>query len=108
MLDCFFSYNYAGRGEELFGGLDIWKDENYRHLQGTYPVILLSITNVKKDTYADAREEIINVIDDLFRKFKRSWKNDSEEQKKEYSFMSLIGNLRIIGFPTPCTNFHHI
>lgn len=89
MLGCFFSERYAGKGEELFDGLDIWKEEKYRQLQGTYPVIFLSFANVKKDTYASAREGIISVIDDLFRNFKRSWKNDSDEQKKEYSFMSL-------------------
>ncbi|HAP03568.1 MAG TPA: hypothetical protein DCQ87_06200 [Lachnospiraceae bacterium] len=89
MLGCFFSERYAGKGEELFDGLDIWKEEKYRQLQGTYPVIFLSFANVKKDTYASAREGIISVIDDLFKNFKRSWKNDSDEQKKEYSFMSL-------------------
>ena len=38
MLKCFFSNQYEGR-KELFEGLDIWKDEEYRKLQGTYPVI---------------------------------------------------------------------
>lgn len=42
MLKCFFSNKYEGRGD-LFEGLDIWKDEKYRALQGTYPVIFLSV-----------------------------------------------------------------
>jgi len=35
MVEKFFSLRYAGRGEELFGGLKVWQDEKYRALQGT-------------------------------------------------------------------------
>ena len=38
MLNCFFSRQYAERGD-LFEGLSIWEEEKYRELQGTYPVI---------------------------------------------------------------------
>ena len=38
MLEKFFSVQYAGR-EDLFQGLAIWKNEKYRKIQGTYPVI---------------------------------------------------------------------
>ena len=41
MLDCFFSTKYANRSD-LFEGLDIWRYEEYRKFQGTYPVIFLS------------------------------------------------------------------
>lgn len=47
MLEKFFSVQYAGR-EDLFRGLAIWKEEKYRRLQGTYPVISLSFANVKE------------------------------------------------------------
>lgn len=50
MLEQFFSVKYAGR-QELFKGLSIWEDENYHHLQGTYPVISLSFANVKARNY---------------------------------------------------------
>ena len=33
MLDYFFSNKYAGRGD-LFEGLEIWKEERFRELQG--------------------------------------------------------------------------
>ena len=33
MLEKFFSVEYAGRSD-LFEGLDIWKEEKYRRLQG--------------------------------------------------------------------------
>ena len=46
MVEQFFSVKYAGHGD-LFEGLSIWKEEEYRQLQGTYPVISLSFTLAK-------------------------------------------------------------
>ena len=57
MLEKFFSVEYAGRGD-LFEGLDIWKEEKYRALQGTYPVISLSFANVKEQDYQTTRKKI--------------------------------------------------
>lgn len=50
MLECFFSNKYKDRGD-LFEGLDIWKEGQYRELQGTYPVIFLSFAKIKQTTY---------------------------------------------------------
>ena len=50
MLDYFFSVNHADKGY-LFEGLEIWNDEKYRKLQGTYPVIYLSFANIKERNY---------------------------------------------------------
>ncbi|MDE7211690.1 MAG: AAA family ATPase, partial [Lachnospiraceae bacterium] len=47
MVERFFSTKYAGEGA-LFSGLNIWKDEKYWELQGTYPVISLSFAPVKE------------------------------------------------------------
>ena len=47
MTEQFFSVDYADRGD-LFEGLSIWKEEKYRTLQGTYPVISLSFARVKE------------------------------------------------------------
>ena len=46
MTEQFFSMEYAGRSD-LFEELEIWNDEKYRNLQGTYPVISLSFANIK-------------------------------------------------------------
>ena len=46
----------AGGG--LFEGLDIWKDEKYRGLQGTYPVIFLSFAKIKQNIYEGAIKQI--------------------------------------------------
>ena len=50
MVEQFFSIDYADRSD-LFEHLAIWKDDKYRNLQGTYPVISLSFANVKEPTY---------------------------------------------------------
>ena len=45
MIKCFFSNKYEGR-RDLFEGLDIWEDEKYLELQGTYPVIFFSFAKI--------------------------------------------------------------
>ncbi len=50
MVRCFLSMKYAGRGEELFGGLAVWDDAPMRALQGTMPIVYLSFADCKADT----------------------------------------------------------
>ncbi len=57
MLERFFSNQYAGQGE-IFENLAIWKNENYRELQGTYPVLFLSFAGIKEQNIEDAIESI--------------------------------------------------
>ena len=64
-LDYFFSNRYAGRGD-LFEGLEIWEDEKYRALQGTYPVIFVTFAGVKGSNYPDALAGIKKQIASLF------------------------------------------
>ena len=52
----------------LFEGLSIWKQEKYRRLQGTYPVIFLSFADVKQNNYHDAVQKIKNIIVDAYRR----------------------------------------
>ena len=66
MLNCFFSNKYAGRGD-LFHGLSIWEDEEYRQLQGTYPVIFLSFAEVKSTSFYEARNTIAAIINDVYK-----------------------------------------
>ena len=47
-VEAFFSHAYAGRGEELFGGLAVWEDAGMRALQGSVPVISVSFAKVKE------------------------------------------------------------
>ena len=62
MLECFFSNAYAGRGEELFGGLSVWENEKMRAEQGQWPVIFLSFAGVKESSFHEAREGILKQL----------------------------------------------
>lgn len=68
MLEKFFSVEYASRGE-LFEGLSVWREESYRLIQGTYPVIFLSFANIKEASYSDARKVICQNITKLYNQF---------------------------------------
>ena len=67
MTEQFFSVEYAGCGE-LFQGLSIWESEQYRKLQGSYPVIFLSFAGIKENTFKEARRSICRTIEELYNK----------------------------------------
>ena len=67
MLEYFFSIRNAGKGV-LFENLDIWKEEAYRKLQGTCPVIFLSFAGVKAGTYEEAYGDIRRLISREYRR----------------------------------------
>ncbi len=67
MLDEFFSVKYEGKSE-LFQGLEIWQEEEYRSMQGTWPVISLSFANVKEPTYEMAKRRICQILTDIYNK----------------------------------------
>ena len=69
MLECFFSNKYEGRSD-LFEGLDIWKDEKYREIQGTYPLIFLSFAGVKYVDYETTRRVMNGLIADLCNRYR--------------------------------------
>ena len=90
MLKCFFSNQYEGR-KELFEGLDIWKDEEYRKLQGTYPVIFLSFADIKGNTFEMARQQICIKILDLYEENEYLLEGDilGESEKAFYKSVSM-------------------
>ena len=65
MLNCFFSTKYKDRAE-LFEGLKIWEYEEYRKMQGTYPVIFLSFAGIKERDYESAVYGISRNISKLY------------------------------------------
>ena len=85
MLDCFFSNKYADRAD-LFEGLSIWQDEEYRKLQGTYPVIFLSFAAVKAGNLEDAKTQIKQEIARLYRENRNLMKEDifGEDERELY------------------------
>ena len=90
MLKCFFSNQYEGR-KELFEGLDIWKDEEYRKLQGTYPLIFLSFADIKGNTFEMARQQICIKILDLYEENEYLLEGDilGESEKAFYKSVSM-------------------
>ena len=90
MLKCFFSNQYEGR-KELFEGLDIWKDEKYRKLQGTYPAIFLSFADIKGNTFEMARQQICIKILDLYEENEYLLEGDmlGESEKAFYKSVSM-------------------
>lgn len=68
MLNCFFSNAFAGRSD-LFEGLKIWKNEEFRKIQGTYPVIFLSFAEVKNNTFENMKKNISSIFYELYDKF---------------------------------------
>ena len=89
MLECFFSNKYKDRGD-LFEGLDIWKEEKYRKLQGTYPVIFLSFAGIKGNTFEMSKKQIGDKIVELYESnrflLKSEFISDTEKKKDIYLF----------------------
>lgn len=68
MIEQFFSVDYADR-RQLFEGLRIWEDQDYRELQGKYPVLSLSFANIKEKNYASTRKKICQLLSNLYAKY---------------------------------------
>ena len=85
MLECFFSNKYKDRGN-LFEGLNIWKEEKYRKLQGTYPVIFLSFAGIKGNTFEMSKKQIGDKIVELYESNRFLLKSEciSDTEKKRY------------------------
>ena len=89
MIKCFFSNEYRDR-RDLFEGLDIWKDEKYRELQGTYPVIFLSFAAIKQNNYQDTIAKIKKIICSLYQSFifLKDWDGLTDEEKNNVKRIS--------------------
>ena len=90
MVEQFFSVNYANRGD-LFEGFDIWKEEKYRQLQGTYPVIFLSFADIKETDFETTSYQMRKLLSNQYEKYSFLQESDvlSEAEKvffKEMTF----------------------
>ena len=83
MTEQFFSLEYAGR-RDLFEGLSIWEREEYRGIQGTYPVISLSFAGIKEDNFRSVRLKTGQLITELFDKYRflSDWEGLSLKEKE--------------------------
>ena len=92
MVENFFSIQSKAE-ENLFTGLEIWKEEKYRELHGKYPVIFLSFASVKGDTYSDVREGIVQTILDLYAKYDYLRQSDALNEKEKAYFDYVNGEM---------------
>ena len=90
MIEHFFSVAYSGKSD-LFQNLSIWKEEKYRKLQGTYPVLFLSFAGVKETTFPDMRKSICQIIENLYNKYDFLLESGhlNEKEKKVYEKISV-------------------
>ncbi|MCD7745462.1 MAG: ATP-binding protein [Lachnospiraceae bacterium] len=83
MVEQFFSIDCAGSG--LFNDLKIWSYEKMRALQGSYPVISLSFSDIKENSYAQVRGKLCESIVDLYNHYDFLAEGDLlNEREKEY------------------------
>ena len=81
-LKYFFSMKNAEENKKLFEGLDISKSEYFKY-QGQYPVLFLSLKDVKQSTWESSFRDIKDLIDSLYSEYKDVRESlDLKEQKK--------------------------
>ncbi len=85
MLEQFFSVNYA-QEKAVFEKLNIWEYEEYRGLQGTYPVIFLSFSRVKGNSYPYTRMMMNQILTEMYGRNRYLLDGDllSEAEKKYF------------------------
>ncbi len=87
-VEKFFSVKYAKR-EDLFQGLEIWKEEAYRRLKGTYPVISLSFATIKDTKYEVVRKRICQILTSLYSEYRFLVEGDLLDEKEKSFFASV-------------------
>lgn len=88
MMECFFSNQYAGRGD-LFEGLSIWREEYYRKLQGTYPVIFMSFAGVKTGKIEEMKAVVRQLITEVYDQHKNIMKSDRFDDRDRKAFQAV-------------------
>lgn len=91
MVEQFFSVNYAGT--DIFHGMNIWKEEKYREIQGTYPVIALSFSTIKETSYSDVKKKICILIQLLYNKCDFLLKENVLNIKEKEYFLSVSADM---------------
>ena len=83
MIETFFSVKYKDR-KDLFEKLKIWEWEEFRKLQGTYPVIFISFADVKETSFSQVRKKICSIIKDVYNRhvflLEGNFLNENEKQ----------------------------
>lgn len=81
----------------MFEGLEIWEDEKYRDIQGTYPVIFLSFASAKETNIGDAKYRICALISEIYEDNRYLLKGDLLSDNEKEQFLSVKAGMNPIG-----------
>ena len=91
MLDYFFSIDHSG--SDLFKGMEIWKEKKYQSLQGTYPVISLSFSDVKENSITETKSRICTIIQFLFVRYSFLLESDVLTEFEKEKFKNVLSDM---------------
>ena len=94
MVEQFFSVNYVGT--DIFYGMNIWKEEKYQKLQGTYPVIALSFSSIKETSYSEVKKKVCILIQLLYNKYDFLLKESVLNAKEKEYFLSVSADRKSV------------
>ena len=91
MVEQFFSVEYADN--PCFRGMDIWKGEKYREIQGTYPVISLTFSSIKERNFEEARKKICATIQMLYQKYQFLLEGEILNEQEKADFLNVSARM---------------
>ncbi len=98
MMNCFFSTEYENRAD-LFENLKIWEHEEYREMQGKYPVIFLSFAGIKEKDYISAVYRINSRIRELYESNSHILESPNLTKRDKKRFENSIDKIEDIDLP---------
>ena len=98
MMNCFFSTEYKNRAD-LFENLKIWEHEEYREMQGKYPVIFLSFAGIKEKDYISAVYRINSRIRELYEINSHILESSNLTKRDKERFENSIDKIEDIDLP---------
>jgi len=98
MLKYFFDRKDAEENRKLFKGLYIEKTESYKE-QGQYPVIFLSLKDLKARTWKEMQEKIVVTLSDFFSEYQYILEELNENDTNKFKKV-LIGEANLSNLGT--------
>ena len=98
MLKYFFDIKEAEENRKLFKGLYIEKTESYKE-QGQYPVIFLSLKDLKARTWKEMQEKIVVTLSDFFSEYQYILEELNENDTNKFKKV-LIGEANLSNLGT--------
>ncbi len=91
MVEHFFSIEHADN--PCFRGMDIWKEQKYREIQGTYPVISLTFSSIKERNFEEARKKICATLQMLYQKYQFLLEGDILNGQEKAEFLKVSAEM---------------